>query len=491
MPDPRFALARGLESAGVPVTARSTPPSFVVQTVVLGVGFCALYAACAREALHPPDAARFIQQAHAHDLNEHHHFVYNRIACAVAAGASTFGVSAFAALRALSAIGGALAVAFAHRAFLRCGLEVRRATSGALLVGACPALGYYATTVEIHAPHLASVALAFWSLAAAVDPRGGEARQLFGAARTGLLTGLSATIHSTGHLLVFVVVVPLLRSRQRALAIAALLGAHALACSLIAMLAGEGVVRAQASYIVPFLSDPPSVAAVARSLWHEWLVALAPIAGVGLLACVRGRAAVEARWLHLAFVPYFVTTVVLLRGVVLDHGSYVLPLAVPLAWLCARLVPPRFAWALAAFGLGIAWYSLPPTAGLARQRQFGDAVVAFDRATPVRILGLTAEVDAVARQAPAIPAGSLLVLHAMRGRPLDFLPALTAAFDQQVNATFAAGRVPLLTAAGAAWLRSAPGDLLWRLYAEHIEVRYRLEPVDRGALAGWLLRPRS
>ena len=468
----------------------SAPTSRAVQTTVLGVGFLALYAVFARETLHPPDAARWIQQAHAHDLNEHHHFLYNRIACAAAAGAATFGISAFAALRALSVIGGALAVAFAHRAFLRFGLAAPRAAVAALLVGTCPALVYYATTVEIHAPHLASAALAFWSLAAAVDSRAGKVSFLLGAARTGLVTGLSATIHSTGHLLVFVVVLPLLRRRDRPLAIAALLGAHALVSSLVAMLFDEGVVAAQAGYLSTFLCDPPSVAAVAHSLWGEWLAALAPIAWVGVLACVRGPAAVEARWLHLAFVPYFVTTVALLRGVVLDHGSYLLPLAVPLGWLSARLVPPRLASALAALGLLIAWLSLPPTEGLARLRGFCDEVVQLDRATPVRILGLAAEVDAVACWATAIPASNLLVMHEMRGHPRDFLPTLTAAFDQHVNATLAAGRVPLLTAAGSKWLRSAPGDLLWRLHTEHVEVRYRLERVDHGALEGWLMRPR-
>lgn len=460
-----------------------------MQTAVLGACFLALYVVFARETLHPPDAARWIQQAHAGDRNEHHHFLYNRIACATAAWAASFGVSAFVALRALSAVGGALAVVFAHRAFLRSGLAAPRAAIAAALVGSCPALGYYATTVEIHALHLASVALAFWSLAAAAESGGGVARGLLGAARTGLLTGLAATIHSTGHLLVFVAVLPSLRQR-RPRQMLALLGAHLLASTCIARLAGEGVFAAQAVYFGAFLGDPPSAAAVARSVWSEWLVALAPLSWLGILACVRGRLLAEARWLHLTCVPFLVTAVVLLRGEMLDHGSYPLPCAVPLAWLVARLVEPRVGAAFVALGFSITWLSLPPTDTLGRERRFCDAVVALDRAIPVHVVGVTAEVDAVVRWATGIPADSVFVMNGLRGGPRDALPALATAFDERMAAARAMGRVPLLTAAGAAWLGAAPGDLLWRLRTEHIEVQYRLERLDRGALEGWLLRPR-
>ncbi|MFO1078372.1 MAG: hypothetical protein U1E73_11680 [Planctomycetota bacterium] len=464
------------------------------QALAIGAGFAVLFALLARDTLHPPDAPRFIAMVHSGDATEHHHFGYIAVARLVAAALRPFGMSTFQAMRALSALSGGLAVAIAHRAFVRADLGTARAAGAALLVGCCPSLLYYATTVEIHAVHLAASALVFWSAAGMRSTLRGPATTAaaLGALRTGVLSGLAATVHASGHLLPGVLAVACMHGSARgsALRIAAMGTGHALASAGIVALLVPDALAAQSGYFAGFLREPIAPAVVAATLWREWLVALAPVAWLGLLAGWRSGDRSTARWLHLAFVPYLGATVAILRGIH-DYGSYLLPLVIPLAWLAARIAPPRLVPPLAALGLLIGWCSLPSTAGLAAQREFSRALAALELEVPVHVLGLRDEIDAVARWTPGIPADNLLALHGLRRQPATFATVLTAAFDERMAACLASGRAPLLTAGGAAWLRAVPGDLLWQLATEHIERRYRLEAVDRDGLHGWLVRPRA
>ncbi|MAE75432.1 MAG: hypothetical protein CMJ85_01025 [Planctomycetes bacterium] len=214
-----------------------------------------------------------------------------------------------------------------------------------LLVGLCPAVLLFATVVEFHAFFLPFAALAFLVAEVLLRQRGGRA--LLVAVVLALVTFMASLAHGTGNLLVPLLGAwimgrsdPGLRKHRFAL-LCAFAAAHT-----VFLFLGRPL-------FLCWIGDPPGSGLVAwlqqwfdaegwaervvhLALW-EVLVPFLPLSLIVLLPFVR-KHRWHTGWAIAGFVPYGLLCVLVLRDPEIDepmweHGSYLLPLAIPAGWI--------------------------------------------------------------------------------------------------------------------------------------------------------------
>ena len=132
-----------------------------LPTVLLALGFGALYLATIQGRLYGNDAAHFANWLAAGSVPARYHSpAYPQLAIAIAPWLRSF--DPLAPLFVLSAVAGGVAVGFAHAFLRRLGIGAREAVFAAVFFGVTPVTWFFATTIETHALHVAAVTAAAW-----------------------------------------------------------------------------------------------------------------------------------------------------------------------------------------------------------------------------------------------------------------------------------------------------------------------------------------
>jgi hypothetical protein len=466
-----------------------SPRRQTLDSLGIGAGCLLLYLLLHREALHPPDAHRFLQQVSAGDVASTH-FLYLRLGVAFTAVMRAFGMDVFGSMLCLSALGGSIAAVAGHRTLLSLGASRHQAATGALLAATSPGVFFFATTVEIHAPFLAVANLALWSGAASCTSRGADR---WGVVRTGLVTAMATGVHATGHLLLAPIgILFWLRGRRFRDAVT-LATSHCVGIVTLSWLVAGGCwpIGASAGALLDGMGSGLLVGEAWRISWNEWLRPFLPVSVLALVALlVSGRLRRDAMLVHVALVPYLVTAVALLKGTV-EYGAYTLPMSMLLAWLAVRMLPRWTAWPC----LGIGLVTAVLLAGPLRQdpaeaRYASDALVLDHREGGIEVFAADQdEIDALGRCAPSIPTTWVLSFGLARAMRSEMFPVLCATWDQLMAGVGARGHHAVFTPGALAFLRAEPG-LLARLMKEHVDITVAWRPTGFGSFRGFALEPR-
>jgi|JRYL01.1.fsa_nt_gb hypothetical protein len=450
-----------------------------------------------QRALHGVDADVFIAWIAQGQHDYPRHFAYLHVAGALYGLVAPLGGNAYHALLLASALGSALAVVFVHRAFLVLGpRQYRCGVLPALAVAATGPCFYFATCVEIHGVFAAAAAASWWSFARFWQRPTPERALLFGAS-----TGLAATVHAFGHLLLPTLLlagwaagVAQRGARGRWLVVAA--AAHLLlAFGIAAVAAGQG--GSQSADVVPYLLslvptlEPSTAPAV---LWREWLLACSPwsLLAIGGLFLRRSRpwalAACLGVLLHLPL-----TVLLLGHHRIVELGAYMIGI-VPAAVLAAtRLLRPR---AFAAATLVALLGSLITTAPRWREPaapEFVAGVAELAAQGPFTlVVGQRHELEGVRKALPDLVVMDLAAIWQVWSQEPKDGRTFAQWFDAWYPVFTADGKRLLLAGSAHDFLARCPIDDLRTFWDQHVPTAYQVQPVARRGFTGaFLLPPRS
>lgn len=368
-------------------------------TALLAIGTAGAYTALRRDAAHGSDIFTLSRWLDEPDFVHPHHPLYLPVANALRWLLQPLGLERMTLFALYSALGAALGIAALHRAALCLRGDPQLARHVALAAAAVPALTYFATIGELHAPFFGVAAIGWWAWARwATRPSPGRALGC------GATIGLATLFHATGAALgPWFVGAYLWRQRTAGRRTTAqMIALFALAAALV-WAAGffglRNLGQAPAGQPIEHVAERFDPAATLQALpgtWlADWLWPFAPASLLAMLAFVRGRGA-PALLLHLAVLAHVAFTATLLRGGGHEFGAYDLPLVFPALVLAADALPRRWWWtlplgALLASGLHRAAYPrlLPDLA-------LGRAAVAIAAETPtVFLVGDEAETQGI------------------------------------------------------------------------------------------------
>lgn len=326
-----------------------------VTTAALSVGAAFAYGLLQRRQAHGSDIFTLARWLDEPGFVHPHHPLYLPVAKLLLALLAPLGLDRMTGFGLYSALGAAVGIAALHRATLALRSDPGMAIWLSLLAGAVPAVHYFATIGELHAPFFGMAALGWWAACAWARRPG-----LGAAVRCGAIAGLAALFHATGAVLG-----PWFAGafgwrqrhrglRQNATEMLACGAASAAvwACGFFGLRAhGHAPTGQPIEHIAERFDLWVTVAAWPRTALVDWLLPFAPCSLLALTAFGRGRAA-PAALLHLAVAAHVTFTACLLRGGGHEFGAYDLPLVFPAAVLALDAVPRR-GWPLL-FPLAIA-----------------------------------------------------------------------------------------------------------------------------------------
>ncbi|MEZ5964691.1 MAG: hypothetical protein R3F56_12655 [Planctomycetota bacterium] len=478
-----------------------------LDTAVVAAGALAVYLLLAQEAFHGLDVhvhVFFLTQGH---LEHPFHLLYMKLAGAAWPPLRALGLSPHHALRLLSAVGTALGVASTHRAAASVCASRGLAFWVAALTAVLPAVVFFATVAEIHGVFAAFAGTAWWAWAIFV-----RRPAWWAGAVMGIATGLAASVHATGHLLVpmFLAlawtrggIAPDVagdgpprassppRTPWRAFVVA--VAAHAVVTvSLAAWLQPQRLSMPFEGQIA-FLGE---TAAAHRTPWlgtlwrvarDEWLLALCPVSLLAWGAFFRrGRAGPTLA--VAAAVAAYVGVACLLLDDVNERGAYLLPLAFPLALLTSWFVPrPFLLAAAAAVGLSVA-YAQVRSHDHVGEAAWVQGFLSVARAQPVAVICRDVdEQEALTRALPDLPFVRVDSLLAS-GEQQDGYERFCAGFDAIVAQYRKAGRVVLITRPAYEALLAIGNPFFVRFLREHVPQHYAVDEIARDGFAALRLR---
>jgi hypothetical protein len=285
--------------------------------------------------------------------------------------AGVFHISFFRAAEWMCALGTAIGLGFAHAAVRRLGSSRGDAAMFAVAVGCCPCVVLFATVYELMGVFFAFVGLGFYAVGHYVRrPTHGTA------ALVGAASGASFLAHSTGALLVGVlagfgaaVVVGRRRGKYEAIRAELPRLVSAIVTSIVVIFASIAILRmfGSAASVVGAVEtaaehvedERKRATGLLTTLWAEWLLPCFPVSVAWLLVWRRAT----DRWVQLVFliclVVYLVVSNLLLQNFI-EHGTYMLPLVLPAAWMSVRAIPTSWGrWLLAVGGLAVFTFAIP------------------------------------------------------------------------------------------------------------------------------------
>ncbi len=451
-----------------------------------------LFAALAQHTFYGPDGRIILKMTMSGMVAHPLHLLYVPMLRASYAVVSLWGGSWFVAGTLLSQVGAALGVFFWHRACARLGLARGQAALVVALCATAPAVLFFASVVELHAPFLAFAGLSCYLAARLVTHA-----TFTHAMCLGLSTGLAFGAHATGHLLMVwlpllvLVEAPHLRLRRwlwlgvlaAAVHVAVTLGL----VPLMRALGAEVHASAAARHLVGSNQGRLNVTSLLMQVWNDGLRPFAPMSFVVWVG-------VHRRWrLGLVFLlgclTYGAVTFTLMAPGS-ESGAYLVPLVWPAALLIARTLPKSIGWlvVLGGLGLGVRW--------IARHddTHFGRAFAADVRAVAQRgpvdlICGQHVEFDACMIFGPEIEWRELINETNL---PPETVPVLVQHLHGWLMAQEAAGRQIILTEGAMQYLAAPVGSeqRTGPLLRQAIEAEFVLEPVHGAVLRAWRLRPR-
>ncbi len=413
------------------------------------------------------------------------------------------GLSVYDSAIVLSAAGAAFGVAFVHLANRWLGLGRVPALLATGLVAATPALVFYATVLEVHAPFFALAGIWMYLSARWLSRPG------YGAAVcVGLASALAYTAHTSGHLLPGVVV--LMRLVQVYIAtrrpaawlaelgrIAVIFCSHAIFVALAIRLGSWLLPGFDPRYGVQFAAD------LARAnlsrfdmlgsiIWTEWLVAFAPSSVLVLLALRQADGRVRLAGLAVATTAYIGLAFFLLASLHqqgdYEYGAYLLPLAWPMAALVVVTVPRWLAIIAIVCGAGLSICRVEQHDEASAAHAYIDGVHAVAAGKPcMLIIGRRVEVVTLSALTPKQPRFQVTTLLTAAD-----LPGFLAGVDQAIQKLHAQGHGVFLSHGARQSLMvtkrpqdEARGDQI----LEFLEARYRLERVEQAGFRGERVLP--
>ncbi len=368
LPSPRQRRgASATRSSSSPEGLMASPDrAFVARAAAVALAALLVYLALGQNLMHGFDAFYYLRDVDQGELHHPRFAFYLPVAYAFAKVLAVVGVRDYEALRALSSLAAAAGVFCVQLAALRLGFDRTRASVCGIAVAALPAVMYTASVVEVDAVLFACACASWLPFARLVT--GGGARA---AAMTGVATAIAAGFHASGHLLALTLCGfcalwdwprrPLLRSSLHA---AVVLAVHLALATAIAIAFG---IEEQGDMATNTVGHAFPLDFVPHIALHEWIFAYAPIgvlallvlrtrrdlgAGIAFTACLCGYIFVSTKILgYQRYASDFLT-----QGNIVERGSFLLALAVPMALLTVKALPVRLLWiAVAASAISGFW----------------------------------------------------------------------------------------------------------------------------------------
>ncbi len=367
-----------------------------LDSLLVFVAAVAVYALYAQDTMYGIDAWNDLRRLHEGDTRSAVHLLYLPIANECAQLGAKLGLTLHESVRWFSVLGTALGLVFMHAASRRLGLGRGAALAATLAAGCAPGVAFYATVVERHGPFLAFAGLACW-----LSARWATAPRWWWSFALGLACALAYAAHSTGVLLVALLVpIGVVGIRERGerwraqaaiVVVTAAVGTY-VASRLGVWLGHTTVAGGNFAILIEFASVAvrhPEV--VGRVAWHEFAFPLMPISVLWIARWFQadGRAMTLATGFGIAV--YFVFAFLILAGFDAvegfdERGAYLLPLAWPLSYATVRTLG---AWSGVAAALVAAMLAHVQIAehDVAPQRQRAEALrQASGRAEPFLIV---------------------------------------------------------------------------------------------------------
>lgn len=472
--------------------------SLVADCLSLCFSALVLYLLLAQETYYGIDSHQLLQSAYFGETRCPYHIAYPPLLRMSAAIAAWFGGSVHTAGTVLSAVGTSIGVACAFLAFRWLDVPRSRAWPLAAMLATCPAVVFFATTVEIHGAHFGFCGLTFLAIAAFVRRPG---------ARQGLVLGLATSLgylcHSTGALLpLFALPVAFAaghsdwvdpRAAFRGAVLAIVVHGIGVAVSpwLLAGTASTATHVEEASFLKQQWGHAAlsQVSVWLETVWNDWLLAFVPLAWLVVASAFVPRSRAIALATAPALVVYLVCTAVLLGGAT-ERGAYLLPLAWPAGLAIARWSPrPALLWIAAFLGAAVGIGTVIAfDQDDSRPFANGCREVLGDRSTFL-LAGTHRELEALLSHLPEVrwtqPAHFL-------GASEDATRAALPGVDAWLQGCDAAGIEVWITEGAVAMLRDPQwssnvhgGALLY----EHLSGARRWERHESGAFLAWRLQP--
>lgn len=466
--------------------------------IPLGSCWFLIYALLGQDAMHGYDVYQILRAVDSGSFGHPRHVLAQYVMGGAWELLRPLGVSLYTVLLLLSAASSAVGVVLSHAAARTWGLEPRAAVWTALLVGACPAVFFFATVVEFHGLFFGFAGLA-WLLFAAWVSRGGCGWPI----ALGLGTALAAGMHITGHALVFVfgclwclLGFPRYRDTTRYpgvtwSGIALVAFAHAGGSLLLdaGLSSGAGGVGGIA-LVQRELEASVREASLSDIVVREWLLAYIPISVLAFAGLRLPTWRPVAIGFTVSALGYLAMTAAVLRMEV-EHGAYLLPLAFPGALLVA-VSATRWLPHLALISVGFGIYGVLTPENTVGDMTFARDALDYSESREVQIMvGGRDQLDGIVKIDPGAAVFSALAI----GLELDADLRITyteaaGGFDVIVAHARAEGSF-LVTPEALEVLTEHPNAICRRLATEHIPDRYTFEEVGNGTFRAFELIPKS
>lgn len=470
------------------------------DSLALAGGCLALYVLLAQEAFHGLDVHVHIFFLTQGQLEHPLHLLYMKIVGTAWPLLRGLGMSPHHALRLLSALGTAVGVCFSHRAAALVGASRGRALMVAGLAAVVPATVFFATVAEIHGVFAAFAGAAWWAWAAVIQRASVRHGLVMGVA-----TGIAASVHATGHLLLplFAGLVlawwlapgagsvregaPAPGGQSPWSALVAAAAAHFAIAVVLAVALQPHRLRApfegQLAYLLHTALDRHTSfwVSAGKVAVHEWLLALFPLSVLTFAGIWRRGLRPMVVAVAGGLVLYLAASWALLDDLD-ERGAYLLPLAFPMALLTSWALPPAATLLAGAAALGVAFAQVEAHDHVDQAGWVAGFEAVVEDQPVALICRDVAEQEAITRVQPDIPFVRVDSLLAGAEDPSGYA-RFCEVFDAMVAQFQKGGRGVLITRPAYELMLETGKPLLVRFLREHLPAHHRVEQVSRGGFA--------
>ncbi|MDO8349487.1 MAG: hypothetical protein Q7T30_04595, partial [Planctomycetota bacterium] len=360
----------------------------------------------------------------------------------------------------------------------------------AVLVACTPAVGYFATIVELQALVMAVTGISVWAFVAL-----GQRQALWRAAALGVVTAIAAAVHSSCHVLVVAWWLFAMTSLWPKTAMGRV-------CTLLTMatVAHAATFMALNAALAPptdvvgksagMLASIPAAAELVRGCVHRaiWEFVI-PFAPSSVLLCslvfLRGRAGCGGLLLA-ALVGLAMTMLLVTDATVEERGAYLLPMAIPLAVFTVQRTSPRsWVWLAVAGVLVTLVLRLDQAAARPCRADVAKGALQLEADAPRLFLsGSHLVLDSIAAHAPDLRCLQATDLHLHGSAD----PGQAAAFIARAFDDLVAGIRPRTVVVDEQtfleW-QKGPWPEMRSLVTEHLPAAYRTTAVEAAGFRGY------